>query len=286
MSAGVCQTGRAVAGSVLQHVQQGCASVCWAFRILATDLIPANVTCVIPNACSWAYRYLWKGSITSCSFRNTAGKVGTLFIHGGPIARAGSRIPAVLLLHGEHSHPLTMLHLADLAEREGRAVFSIALPYEDTNPENYRSLLRMGIDKVSETIAARGGILGDFKLVGHSRGAIEGASAAYGWNHPNITGVISIAGRFKVIDPSERPCRESFKPVINALWQRLRPSQPLRVPFYQIAAIQEWCIDPEASIVRTDHEHRYVDAGHLGVINHPDTLAQVKKWVAVPARIA
>jgi predicted alpha/beta hydrolase family esterase len=277
---GVGQTGDSAAR---WGVQQAAGALFYGLyekaQIFFTDLLPANVTCVLPNAYSWLYRTLWTGSISSCTLQSAAGKTAHLFTHGIP-ARNGP-VPALLLLHGDHAHPLTLLHLADIAEAEGRAVFSVHLPYDDNNPQDHRSLLHQSIEKVSEMIGKRGGSVSSLLLAGHSRGAIEAASEAYVANNQKVNGVIALAGRFKVVEPSTRPCRETLKPTVNAIWQKVNTSS-LRVPFYQIAANQDWCIDPEASIVRKDQPHRFVNAEHLGVINHPDTLGQFKAWVSSP----
>jgi hypothetical protein len=122
-------------------VQQGLIPQAYEkLRILFTDLLPANFTCIIPNALSWTYRSMWTGSVRSYTFQSTSAtttKVAHLFVHGDVRPRSDGRIPDVLLLHGEQSHPLTMLHLADIAQDEGRAVFSVYLPYDDVNPEGH-----------------------------------------------------------------------------------------------------------------------------------------------------
>lgn len=248
-------------------------------KILFTDMIPTTLTCVIPNAGSWAYRTFWTGSIRSYTLENTAGKVAHLFVHGSMAANQISPMHAVLLLHGDHSHPCTMLHLADVAKLQGKAVFSISLPYDDNHPENHRSLLDQGIEKIRH-IAEEQKIPLDLKLIGHSRGALEAASATYEMNYPEISGVIAIAGRFRIMDQTDRPCRESLAPSVHAIWTKLQPSQPLDVPFYQIAAMRDWCIDTEASIVRKDQPYYYVDAQHLSVLYHLDTIDQINNWIA------
>jgi hypothetical protein len=234
--------------------------------ILFTDIIPGNITCVIPNAISWAYRRFWTGSITCQTLTSTAGKTAYLFKHADASA---ARMPAVLLTHGEHSHPLTTLHLADIAQAQKFAVYSVYLPYDDHHPEEHSQLLQKCID-----------IIGVPVLVGgHSRGAIEVAYEAYvNWNK-KIIGVIAIAGRFRVIEPSTRPCRDSLKAWVNAVWEKLRPGQYLGVPFYQLVAKDDWCIDQKASLVRRDQKYKIVDAGHLGVVNHADTLKQFDTWL-------
>jgi predicted esterase len=260
------------------YENQSCAyKVYETLRIVATDILPSNFTCILPNALSWAYRTLCTGSVQSEAITLT--KTAHLFSHN--LTRLSGSTSALLLLHGEHSHPLTMLHLADIAEAQGRVVFSVYLPYDDHRPEDHRLLLKKSIDKIEQIITQHGGRLSHLLLAGHSRGAIEAANEAFVKNNPKINGVIAIAGRFQVIKPSLRPCRKSLEGSVNAVWESLCNGNNLQIPFYQIAATHDWCIDPEASIVRQDQEHLSVRAGHLGVINHPDTLRQFKAWVAV-----
>lgn len=133
------------------------------FEILFGDILPANFNGVIPNAVFWAYRTFWTGSIHSCDTFDTAGKVADLFTHNTIVPKADNQVPAILMLHGEHSHALTMLHLGDIAE---------------------------------------------------------------------------------------------------------------------IAANWDWCIDPQASIANIYCPFRHVNASHLGVLYHPDTLTHFKTWVA------
>lgn len=271
-------------GTACPQIQQNLASACEMVRIFFTDLLHANLTCMLPNAISWAYRTQWTGSISSSTFQTAAGKTAHLFAHSNLVPRADGKVSAVLLLHGDHAHPFSMLHLGDIAEAKGRAVFSVSLPYDDLDPKSHRSLLQKSIRKIEKMIIAKGGTLSDLVLAGHSRGALEAANEAYVARNPKIGSVVAIAGRFQVIEPSQMPCRESLKPSVNAVWERVHDtSQKLDVPFNQIAAMRDWCIDPEASIVRWDHNYRIVDAGHLGVIYHPDTLNQFREWVAVPA---
>lgn len=250
-------------------------------QIFFTDILPTTLTCVLPNACRFAYRLFCSKSIQSYTLQaKTVNKTAHLFFHDASQFPLGNRIPALLLLHGDHSHPLTLLHLADIAKKEGRAVFSIHLPYDDTHPEHHRTLLKNSIAKIKEIIRENGGSLSHLILAGHSRGALEAADAAYVRNYQEIKGIIAIAGRFQVTAPSLRPCRNSLKPsvqlVSNAL-SNFRTS--LRVPFYQIAAKNDWCIDLNASIARTDYPHVCIDSDHLSVICHPNTLKHFQSYI-------
>jgi hypothetical protein len=250
-------------------------------KILFTDILPANLRSLLPNALSWAYRTVWTGAVRSYIVKSAmSSSFARLFVHGQVGLGSDGCISAILLLPGEHSHPMTMLHLADIAQAEGRSVFSIHLPYNDENPESHRSLLRESIDQISQIVIDHGGTLSDLILVGHSRGALEAVNEAYVENNLKINGVISLAGRLEVVKDSSRPCRQSLRASVYSVWKKLHNRHHiLRVPLYQIAAIKDWCMDPEASIVRLDHSHLSVDAGHLGVISHPHTLTQFKTWI-------
>lgn len=244
----------------------------WGF--LFTDILPTNLTCVLPNAVSWVYRSFLAQSIhVQAVYAKATSKVAHLFFHGHICPKRNGDVSAVLFLHGDHSHPLTMLHLGDIAEAKGKTVFSVHLPYDDEHPEEHRALLTSCIDKIEEMVRSRGGRLSNLLLVGHSRGALCAANEAYVENNRKVSGVIAIAGRFKVIEPSERPCRPSLQKSVHRVWQKLRHfHEQLRVPFYQLAAKYDWCTDLEASIVRKDEQHTEIDAGHLGILKHPDTL--------------
>jgi hypothetical protein len=247
-------------------------------RVAITDILPTNLTCILPNAISWVHRTLYSGSVRCEAISSptaTIGKTASLFSHN--VDKLNTPHSAILLLHGDHSHPLTLLHLADIAEAQGKAVFSIHLPYDDNSPQEHRLLLKQSINRIDQIIAQKGGRLSHLLLAGHSRGALEAAHEAFVENNPKISGVIAIAGRFKVIKPSLRPCKESLESSVNAVWGKLHNFN-FQIPFYQIAANYDWCIDPDASVVCRDQAHLFVDAGHLGIINHPDTLRQFKAW--------
>jgi hypothetical protein len=54
--------------------------------------------------------------------------------------------PAVVLLHADQSHPSTMLHLANIAQKTKRPVFSLYIPYDDAHPERSFSLVEKAME--------------------------------------------------------------------------------------------------------------------------------------------
>ena len=214
--------------NVQTAVPSATASTCNTLHIIFTDLLPTTLTCVLPNAFSWAYRTLWTGSIQSYTLLGTAGKTADLFCMGRLPLSAMAEHPLFCSSTRAHSHPLTLLHLADLA-KPYRTVFSIHLPYDDEHPEDHQLLLKESIDKIEELIAGEEGYLSDLFLGGHSRGAIEALNAACVRKNPKVRGVITIACRFRVIKPSLRPCRPSLEPTVDGVWQKVKPPQRLPV---------------------------------------------------------
>ena len=170
-------------------------------HILAVDILFTSLRHMLPNALSWFYRSFWTRQITCFkveSDRTTISKTANLFLHGSlrPQAKNSS---VVLLLHGDHSHPFSLLHLADIAQAEGKTVFSVHLPYDDDNNETHHSLLRQSIEKIQQLIQENGGSLTELIAAGHSRGAIKPRTQRTLKKPPEITKVISLASRLKVI---------------------------------------------------------------------------------------
>ncbi len=237
---------------------------------------------ILPNALAWRYREDISGQITRIILEATAHKVtktANMFRHGSIHLGANGEVSAVLMLPGEQSHPYSLLHLADIAQSEGKAVFSAHLPYDCQNPNVHRALLNQTIEKIESMIKERGGTLHQLTVAGHSRGAIEAAYAAYVDDNPKITSVISMFSRLRVIEPSLKPCREELKATVNAVYENImKKSTP---PLYQMSAERDWNADREASQVKPEN-HLLVKgscAMHLYALFFPETLQQFREWI-------
>lgn len=236
----------------------------------------ANFTHVTPNTLRW----FWQRNITreiSCERLDhtidQAMRTAYLFKHG---TGTGKNTP-ILFLHGEHSHPFTTRHLADMVKTEKvGAIYSLALPYDDLRPEFHRTLLEKAIERIKETTREDGRFRGVI-VVGHSRGSIEGAYEAFIKKNRWIRAVVSIAGRFKVTPEAYRACRKTLKPTVQAIAEARLGDQPI----YTIAAERDWCISPVASTVRKDPQHHRLIKGamHLNVLYHPETLSTFRTFL-------
>ncbi len=254
------------------------------WQSMLLDLIPTNLTCILPNFFQWYYRSLISHDphrrITCYKLQNTVdktSKVGYMYLHGG-ISKDVNRV--ILNLPGDHAHPASMSHLADIAKSKQWIVFSAHLPYDDAQPEQHRTLLKAAVSKIIELVQEKNEAVGDFFLVGHSRGGMEGAYEAYVEENEAITGVISIAGRLQVIEGSKRPCRKALQASVNAVYEKIIHPESLRSPLYEIAATDDWCIDYWASAVRRDHFIVVDGASHLNILFHPKATRQFAEWIA------
>lgn len=250
-------------------------------RIVSSE-VWANIRHVIPQAVSWQWRQRVQNSIVyqavNIMFRG-ANRLAALYLHQPP-QEGKTKGMAVLFLHGDHSHPFTTLHLADVAQQVGaKHVYSLHLNYNDEQSKCHQGQLQEAIKKVAEAVTATDGSFKGVILVGHSRGAVEAAYLAYAEQDPSIKAIISIAGRFKVTPPPDRPPRESLAPTIEAIEQAITADPPDNL--YQIAASDDWCIPEDASLTVADKEKALLieDSSHLNVLFNATCVQQVRQWL-------
>lgn len=254
------------------------------FKIL-TDEIFATFTGVLPNAMRW----LFSKDITSYELKetvkNTNGVTRKAFLslHGPLKVNDSLSSQAILFLHGDHSHPYSTLHLADIAqEKRLGPVFSLYLPYDDFNPTTHRALLLQAIDKIQNLMSDEEQGFPGITVVGHSKGVIESAYLALVQKEPRIKSLIAWAGRLKVTESCEEELKESINKIHAALVQN--PNFPLFI----ISAGQEWCCrEPESTQV-FPHKEMYVaeQASHLNVLFDTEAKEHYKKFLELATATA
>ena len=237
-----------------------------------------TLTCVLPNSLKWCYKTCFANQITSYPLKSTIDKTSStayLYLHGR--IDASNKTPALVLVHGDHGHPFTMLHLAEIAQKNGGGrVFSLYMPYDRGHSPLSQALFSQGIDKIESLIEESGGTLNGLIAAGHSKGAIQSAYSPFVENDARIKTVISIAGRLRVVPGV--PCDEELKPTVDAVYQGIQEHP--QIPLYQIVAEEDWNAPLEATAVRRDAVHCTVvpDAMHLNVLYKPETL---QKFAAI-----
>lgn len=231
------------------------------------EQISTIITDLIPNAIKWRWR-VYQQAITSISLETTADKVNqqaVLYLHG-KLNSEVTKKPAILLLHGDRSYPFTLLPYADLAEKQTKApIFSLYVPHDANDQQVYGQALKQAIDKIEQLMEEKGGFSGII-AVGHSRGAIESAYAAFVDGDQRIKGEISLAGRLSSVISPVHTCPDELKPRLDKITQGVKDHP--EIPLYQIFGTKDWNAPIEAMALRPDSEHCVMVSGarHLDVL--------------------
>jgi hypothetical protein len=247
------------------------------------DLVISNLVLILPNSIKWLYRFYVKQQITPFLIKENPladSQHALLFLHGNFQSVDFQGSAPLLLLHGMYGHPLALLHLADIAQKVSLGpIFSLYLRYDELKPEVHRSLIKLAIDKIEMLVEAQGIKFKGLVTAGHSMGAIESAYRAFVSKDSRIQTVISIAGRLRVVQSKENPCRESLMPTVESVYKGIQ-EQP-EVPLYQIAAGADWNAPLEATIVRQDDAcyHIVENAMHFNVLYHKETCHKFNEFL-------
>ena len=220
---------------------------CHKMAVFCGDLLPGIIGCVIPNGLRWGWRRL-SGSIVTHPL--PSGK--SVFFHGSRLD-VKSSVRVAILLHGDHSHPSTLLHLGDLLEQSGWHVFSIH--HTNTCSSSYSKHLLEATREIKQLIEEREGSLGKILLVGHSRGAMVAERSLQ--NLLQDTAVFSIAGNHE---------GESWKGKAGYIRE-------------VVATGDRWCLHPTRTLLgKGDRAPVGVPAGHLSVLSHKAIRATLLKF--------
>lgn len=226
--------------------------------VFVTDLIQ-----ILPWAIKWYYRVNIKKHI---SLINLSDNTGRLYYH------SGSSGHPILFLHGLHGHPFTLLQFADALKNDG-PLYSLHVTYDEHYPQLHRKLINKAINEIER----RHGM--PIILVGHSIGAIEAAYAAFVEKDKRISGVISIAGRLKVVSSYEKECPEHLKITIHKVYDSIEANP--QITLFQIAGGKDWNSPIEATVVRTDDDSFFIidEARHLNILYQAETEQKLIEFV-------
>jgi len=233
---------------------------------------------VIPNSFLWFYKHKLTNAIACTRLEHPHHRPGFLYRHR--TEQKDHHAPVLLLLHGYRSHPSTLLHLAEAAaEVHSGEIFSLQLPYNDINPETHNFLFTKAIDEIVTILSSRKKPFKGMLATGHSRGAIEFCYQAFIAGEQRIKGIISIAGRLRVVESHDKQCLEALKPYIHRIYQGIL-EQP-QIPLYQIVAEKDWNAPLEETQVRKLTSYIVSDALHLNVLFHEKTLRKFKEFLKI-----
>jgi len=181
---------------------------------------------IIPNMIKWCFKKYIQREITEYPLQIN-GMKAYLFLHG----KIEASTSPLLLVHGDYSHPSTLLHIADMAGKH--TTFSLFLPsaHNNTLLEENSALIQEAMNKMKQLI---GGEVKNILGVGHSKGAT--LLAKHQFLHPNspIDHLFSIAGRLNSKEPNSH---------IRRIYERILNPGKKRV--VQLAPKYDWVIPPE-----------------------------------------
>lgn len=173
-----------------------------------------------------------------------------------------------------------MLHLAEIAQKTNSGpVFSFYVSYDLVNLDFHRSLLKQAIDGIEKIFRDNDCSLQGIMLVGHSMGAIEAAYTAFVENDKRILSIISIAGRLKVVESVNSPCRESLKETLHKIYREVQSNPNL--PLYQIVGRHDWNASLESTLIRKSDDcyHIVEDGMHFNILFHKDIYRKLPEFL-------
>lgn len=234
------------------------------------DILITDIIYLLPCGLKWLYHLKFKKDILPSKLIERSGKKANLYQHGNWESE-NKEIQVTLILHGLHSHPLVMLHLAEMAQETNLGpVYSLYVSYDEVNLDIHRSLIKLAVDNIENRLCKKGFSLKGIVIAGHSMGAIEAAYTAFVEKDRRILSIISIAGRLKVVESCSNPCRESLKDSLNKIYEGIQSNPDL--PIYQIVGRHDWNASLESTLIRTrdDCFHIVENAMHFNILFHKD----------------
>jgi pimeloyl-ACP methyl ester carboxylesterase len=246
------------------------------------DIAVTNVLYSFPYALKWFYlRHIRRQISSSFLGKASDGTDCYLYSHLAkdfePQDNLGTS--AILFLHGKYASPLSLLHLAEIAQETSLPVFSLHVSYDGKHPKIHRNLLTLAIEEIERQIQAKGGHLKGLVLVGHSLGATEGAYRAFVDKDERIKAVISIAGRLRVVAAEGQNCPDFLISTVESVYQGIQNTP--EIPLYQIIAREDWNAPTEATLVRLDEGsfHIVEKALHFNVIYYQETRNKFREYL-------
>lgn len=222
---------------------------------------------VVPAAVSWWIKRHITHELTMYSFEVVKNKVHTqayLYLHGSLKVQEGVHYTPLLLAHGDHSHPYTMLHLAQLAQKKLKApVFSLQLPWihDDERFEANAQLIEQSLDKIQALVQESGGIFEGVIGAGHSKGAIMLAEREFAVDSSlRIKKTCAIAGPLNAIE-GDKNYPTPLGSILRRLFHSIH-SHPERA-LMQIIPDDDWNVPYSSMAVRPDKHCYTVPGMHL-----------------------
>lgn len=190
----------------------------------------------------------------------------------------------VLLLHGAGAHQSSFVPLAkEFSKAKIRNIYTVTLNQSDKDPVPTKDLDKR-IKEITQSYVKRGYKNVDFSLVGHSLGALVASKYIWRVGNPQVSMMVSIAGRLKYVPNKFSWFCEDVKPEITKTFEAFSRS-PDKVGLYTIWGDQDGIVPRKSVHIQgnSSREHTVKGWGHGGVVFAPGTHKKVvsltKEWL-------
>lgn len=250
-------------------------------HIIAVETL-ATLRFILPAALKWWYKRNFSQKLFPYSVELTKDKVTTkarLYLHGPLVVEKEKKHNPILLVHGDYSHPYTMLHLAKIAKKESCGpVFSLYIPtiHQEDHFNDQAALIEEAIDKIENLIIEQNGVFDGIFGVGHSKGAMLLVERQFSTTPSKIAKTFLIACPLKA-SGHEPSLQEPLKSIIEQSYERIKTAHDRK--FVQIVPKNDWCSSYDAMVARPD-EYCYVVPGmHLSGLYSRKTSKLFTKFI-------
>jgi hypothetical protein len=237
---------------------------------------------IFPATFVWVWRKYICNAIKTIQIQVTTAnitKTAYLNIHGDfkQIDRDKEICP-VLLSHGDFGHPWTMLHLVDIAKKEGQPTFSLYIPGVDDNDhfDMFDNLLEQALEKIEEIVREKCGGFSGILVAGHSKGSILLAQRHFVVGDSRIKATCAIGGRLHI--PHENACNDNLlKIIVRHIHKGILKNSTF--PLMQIVPRDDWNASYESMAVRP-HDHCHTVPGmHLSGLYSLETRTHFTQFL-------
>lgn len=226
---------------------------------------------VVPASIAWVWRKYVCNEIKTIEITvKETQQVAYLNIHGKLSSINNGKLHPLLLSHGDFGHPYTMLHLADIAQKEGIPTFSLYIPGVHNNQqfETHNEFLKQAIDKIENYFQNNNGNFAGILGTGHSKGAILLAQRQFVNLDQRIKAMCAIGGRLNV--PNKKDCSDKLlTDVVKNIYGGII-NNPKKI-LVQIIPKHDWNASQESMAARPNDHCFSVPGMHLSGLYKNET---------------
>lgn len=255
-------------------------------HIIAVETF-ATLKHILPAALKWWVKDKFNHEFSLYSLELQVGKVKTrakLYLHQKLNIEENRIYHPFLFVPGDHSHPYTLLHFAQIAKNSSDdPIFSLHIPsmHRDEDFPLHAALIDQALDKIESLIVERKGIFNGVFAAGHSKGAMLLMERQFASDKPSkISRTFCVAGPMKETQHAQI-FQEPLKTIFEKVCQKIHEHQERK--FIQIIPQNDWIAPYETMAVRPEEYCYTVPGMHLSGLYAKKTSKLFKKFLSQPA---